>query len=113
MILKDLAPLERRGIALFAQLGVTLHLANGHAGGPHAVKEVQPGFVRLGVPPVTVPRAPYRLNQPHALIVAKRMRGHSAPLGHASNGVTRVLHTFTVQPIAHSKSSNGKVPIRL
>src|ERR1700733_13546783 len=104
MVLKDLAPLEGRGIAQFAQLGITLHFANRHARCPHAMKKVKPRLVGLGITPVTVARASYRLDQPHALIVAKRVRGHSAPLCHASYGVSRVLHTITVQLEARSKS---------
>ena len=39
MILKQFAPVERSGFALFAELCVALHLANGHVGGPHAMEE--------------------------------------------------------------------------
>jgi tRNA(Met) C34 N-acetyltransferase TmcA len=58
---------------------------------------------------VTVARAPYRLDQPYALIVAKRVRGHSATLGHASYGISRVLHNINVQLEARSKSSTARV----
>jgi hypothetical protein len=108
VILKNLAPIERRGISQFAQFGVTLHLANRHARSPHAMEEVKPSLVGLGIAPVTVARASYRLDQPYALIVAKRVRGHSATLGHASYGVSRVLHNITVQLKARSKSSTPR-----
>jgi hypothetical protein len=69
------------------------------------MKKVKPSLVGLGISPVTVARASYRLDQPYALVVAKRVRGHSATLGHASYGVSRVLHNITVQLKARSKSS--------
>ena len=92
-----------------AQLRVTLHLANRHARCPHAMEKVEPGLIGLGIAPVTVARASYRLNQPHALIVAKRVRGHSAPLCHAPYGVSRVSHNITVHLKARSKSRASRI----
>jgi hypothetical protein len=97
VIFENLAPLERGGVTVLTQLGVALHFADWHAGGSHAVQKVQPGFISLGVTPVTVARAPNRPDESHALVVAERVRGHSAALSHVPNGESPVLHTITVQ----------------
>src|SRR5579863_8304827 len=109
VIFKNLAPFERCGVPLLAQTSITLHLTNGHASRPHAVEEIEPDFVGIRVAAVTVARAPDRLDQSHALIIAKRMRRHSTTLSHVSNGVSRVLHIITVQLVARSKSRSGNV----
>jgi hypothetical protein len=54
---------------------------------------------------VTVARASDRLDQADALIVAQSVRGHSAPLCHASDGVASVSHNFNLQLGARSKST--------
>src|ERR1039457_1121870 len=96
VIFENLAPLERGSVTQFAQFSITLHLAYRHAGGPHAMEKMNPGLVGFGVSAMTVARAPYRLDQPDALIVAQSVRGHSAPLCHASDGVACVSHNSNV-----------------
>ena len=53
---------------------------------------------------MTVARASDRLNQTNALIVAQSVRGHAAPLCHASDGVASVSHNSNVHLRARSKS---------
>src|ERR1039457_6647313 len=88
MILKDLAPLQRSRIAKLTQLRVALHLANRHIRGSHAVEEVQPSFVCIGIAAVTIACPSHRLNQSHSLVITQRVRGHTASISHAPYGVT-------------------------
>lgn len=87
VILKNLSPLERGSIAQLTQRGIALHFADGHVGGPHAMEEMNPAFVGVGVSAVAVAGAAYGLDEPDALVVAKRVRGHAATLCHALNGI--------------------------
>ncbi len=86
MRFQHLATVGRRGIALAAKPGESLHLPDGHAGFAQAQQESDPLQVRGRVAPLAAACTRNRCDQARTLVVTKRVGSQAGAFGDFGNG---------------------------